>query len=432
MPEQERIALFIDGANLYATAKSFGFDIDYRKLLKEFQGAGRLIRAFYYTALVEDQEYSSIRPLIDWLDYNGYAVVTKPTKEFVDRSAAARSRATWTSSSRSMPWRWPSTSTTWCCSPATATSARWSKQCSARACACRWSRPSRPSRRWLPTNCAGRRTSSSISFTSLRKIGRDMDRTEPRPVRYAERRRLSGPAHRAGDSSQSRRSGLIRSPTEPAASTRRAIVRLCPRLVGVPRRARRKHPDWYNAPVPTFGPAARLLIVGLAPGLRRREPHRAAVHRRLGRRSPLRDACSIRLFGRHLRRARRTTASSCSSAAVTNAVRCVPPANKPTPAEIGTCRQFLEATIEASSPLSAIVALGRIAHESVVRALGARPAAVPFGHGREHSITSGSGAVLRLFDSYHCSRYNTNTGVLTEAMFHAVFARVRTFIDGRD
>jgi uncharacterized LabA/DUF88 family protein len=84
MADIERIALFIDGANLYATAKSLGFDIDYKRLLREFQSKGRLIRAFYYTALIEDQEYSSIRPLIDWLDYNGYAVVTKPTKEFVD------------------------------------------------------------------------------------------------------------------------------------------------------------------------------------------------------------------------------------------------------------------------------------------------------------------------------------------------------------
>ena len=84
MANGERIALFIDGANLYATAKSLGFDIDYKRLLREFQNKGRLIRAFYYTALIEDQEYSSIRPLIDGLDYNGYAVVTKPTKEFVD------------------------------------------------------------------------------------------------------------------------------------------------------------------------------------------------------------------------------------------------------------------------------------------------------------------------------------------------------------
>jgi uncharacterized LabA/DUF88 family protein len=82
--QSERTALFIDGANLYATAKALGFDIDYKRLLKEFHTRGYLVRAFYYTALIEDQEYSSIRPLIDWLDYNGYRVVTKPTKEFVD------------------------------------------------------------------------------------------------------------------------------------------------------------------------------------------------------------------------------------------------------------------------------------------------------------------------------------------------------------
>ena len=83
---QEKIALFIDGANLYATAKSLGFDVDYKRLLREFQSRGNLLRAFYYTAVIEDQEYSSIRPLIDWLDYNGYAVVTKATKEFVDQT----------------------------------------------------------------------------------------------------------------------------------------------------------------------------------------------------------------------------------------------------------------------------------------------------------------------------------------------------------
>lgn len=87
MPSQiDKIALFIDGANLYATAKSLGFDIDYKKLLREYQSRGYLIRALYYTAVIEDQEYSSIRPLIDWLDYNGYTVVTKATKEFVDPS----------------------------------------------------------------------------------------------------------------------------------------------------------------------------------------------------------------------------------------------------------------------------------------------------------------------------------------------------------
>ena len=82
----ERVALFIDGANLYAAARALGFDIDYRRLLEVFQKKGRLIRAFYYTAVIEDQEYSPIRPLVDWLDYNGYTMVTKPTKEYTDPS----------------------------------------------------------------------------------------------------------------------------------------------------------------------------------------------------------------------------------------------------------------------------------------------------------------------------------------------------------
>jgi uncharacterized LabA/DUF88 family protein len=89
---REKIALFIDGANLYAASKSLGFDIDYRKLLKAFQKRGYLLRAYYYTALIEDQEYSSIRPLIDWLDYNGYTVVTKATKEFIDASGRRKVR----------------------------------------------------------------------------------------------------------------------------------------------------------------------------------------------------------------------------------------------------------------------------------------------------------------------------------------------------
>ena len=88
--ESSKIAIFIDGANLYATARALGFDIDYKRLLREFQGRGTLVRAFYYTAIIEDQEYTSVRPLIDWLDYNGYTVVTKPTKEFIDASGRRR------------------------------------------------------------------------------------------------------------------------------------------------------------------------------------------------------------------------------------------------------------------------------------------------------------------------------------------------------
>jgi hypothetical protein len=125
--KSNRIALFIDGANLHATARTLGFDIDYKRLLKEFEGRGSLLRAFYYTAIIEDQEYSSLRPLTDWLSYNGYTVVTKPVKEFTDASGRRKVKG-WTSSLPSMPWISPVKSTRWFCSPATAISAPLSKQ----------------------------------------------------------------------------------------------------------------------------------------------------------------------------------------------------------------------------------------------------------------------------------------------------------------
>jgi uracil-DNA glycosylase family 4 len=111
-------------------------------------------------------------------------------------------------------------------------------------------------------------------------------------------------------------------------------------------------------------------------------------------------------------------------ARITNAVRCVPPENKPIPAEISTCRQFLTATFAEMKNLRVVIALGRIAHESTVTALGAKRSAFPFAHGATHTIGN-----ARLFDSYHCSRYNTNTGVLTPEMFRAVFAAVRSYLD---
>lgn len=115
--------------------------------------------------------------------------------------------------------------------------------------------------------------------------------------------------------------------------------------------------------------------------------------------------------------------------AITNAVRCVPPQNKPTPQEIITCRGFLEATIAGFPALRAIVALGRIAHDQVLRALALTPARFPFRHGAEHDLASARPAPVRLFDSYHCSRYNTNTRVLTPQMFHDVFERLRQWLD---
>ena len=163
MAEQERTALFIDGANLYATAKTLGFDIDYKRLLREFQSKGRLIRAFYYTALVEDQEYSSIRPLVDWLDYNGYAVVTKPTKEFVDSMGRRKVKG-----NMDIELAVDAMEMAGCLDHMVLFSGdgdfRSSKPCSDAVCGFPWFRRSRPSPRWWQTNCVARQTNSSISF----------------------------------------------------------------------------------------------------------------------------------------------------------------------------------------------------------------------------------------------------------------------------
>ncbi len=196
---------------------------------------------------------------------------------------------------------------------------------------------------------------------------------------------------------------------------------LCPRLVAFREEWRAREPDWHNAPVPTFGTTdARLLVVGLAPGLRGAN--------RTGR--PFTgDYAGVLLyqtmidfgFASGTYDARPDDGVALAGAAITNAVRCVPPQNKPDTAEIRTCRPYLAATIDAMPRLSAILALGRIAHDSVATALGLKRSAVPFGHGASHAVRPG----LTFFDSYHCSRYNTNTGVLTEAMFRAVFEEIR-------
>ncbi|MGH6641762.1 MAG: uracil-DNA glycosylase [Bradyrhizobium sp.] len=199
---------------------------------------------------------------------------------------------------------------------------------------------------------------------------------------------------------------------------------LCPRLAEFRAQARAREPGWHNAPVASFGdPKARLLIVGLAPGMQGAN--------RTGRpftgdyAGDLLYATLLEYgFAKGVYQARPDDGLRLVDCMISNAVRCVPPQNKPLPAEINTCRQFLIPTIAAMPRLRAIVALGRIAHESTVKALGLRNAATPFGHGAVHIAGS-----LRLYDSYHCSRYNTNTRVLTPEMFRSVFARVRADLD---
>ncbi len=199
---------------------------------------------------------------------------------------------------------------------------------------------------------------------------------------------------------------------------------LCPRLAAFRDENRRRHPGWFNAPVPSFGTLeARLLIVGLAPGLRGAN--------RTGRpftgdfAGDLLYATLLRYgFARGTYAARPDDGLELVDARLVNAVRCVPPGNRPTGAEIATCRRFLEAEIAALARLRAILALGVVAHRSVVAALGLRQKDWPFRHG---ALAETPGGVL-LADSYHCSRYNTNTGVLTPRMFEAVFEALRARI----
>jgi uracil-DNA glycosylase len=202
---------------------------------------------------------------------------------------------------------------------------------------------------------------------------------------------------------------------------------LCPRLVAFRQELRRDFPDWHNAPVPSFGPdTARLLIVGLGPGLKGAN--------RTGR--PFTGDYAGDLLYATLAKfgfAAGTFEGARSDgrwagdtlvlkdARVTNAVRCLPPQNKPIPAEIATCGRFLAAEIASLSRLKAIVALGRIAHDAVLAALTLRRNGYKFAHGVAHELPNR----LLLADSYHCSRYNTNTGVLTAEMFEAVFAEMR-------
>jgi len=197
---------------------------------------------------------------------------------------------------------------------------------------------------------------------------------------------------------------------------------MCPRLAEFRVSNRAAFPEWHNAPVASFGEKeAPLLIVGLAPGLKGAN--------RTGR--PFTgDYAGDLLYATltELGLARGAYGASPADGLVlvdcriTNAVRCVPPANKPTPGEINACRAFLSATIAEMPRLKAIVALGRIAHDSVLPSLALRRAAFPFAHGRIHEIRPG----LSLHDSYHCSRYNTNTGVLTAEMFRGAIEGARS------
>jgi len=195
---------------------------------------------------------------------------------------------------------------------------------------------------------------------------------------------------------------------------------LCPRLVAFRGDNKASHPDWFNGAVPSFGAStARLLIVGLAPGLKgANRTGRPFLGDHAGE-LLYRTLLKVGLARGHHDPAE-PQALGLVDCMISNAVRCVPPANKPTPGEIATCRQFLIGRIGALPNLRSLLAIGRIAHDSILDALQLKRRSFPFVHGARHALPSG----LLLFDSYHCSRQNTNTGRLTTAMFEKVVAEV--------
>jgi uracil-DNA glycosylase family 4 len=196
---------------------------------------------------------------------------------------------------------------------------------------------------------------------------------------------------------------------------------LCPRLVEFRHANRLALPEGHNAPVPSFGAVdASMLILGLAPGL-----HGANTTGRPFTGDWAGDMLYPALirfgFADGVYGERADDGLQLRNCRISNAVRCVPPQNKPTVTEIAACRAFLVAEIAAMPKLRALLCLGRIAHDSAVKALGLKAKAYPFAHGAAHSVAPHG---LTLYDSYHCSRYNTNTGVLTQAMFESVFANI--------
>jgi uracil-DNA glycosylase len=207
---------------------------------------------------------------------------------------------------------------------------------------------------------------------------------------------------------------------------------LCPRLEAFRISNRAHYPTFHNAPVPSFGPIeARLLIVGLAPGLKGANqtgrPFTGDYAGDLLYRTLSDYGFSVGTYARDP-----NDGLALVDCRIVNAVRCVPPENKPIGSEIATCRKFLAAEIAAMSNLKVIVVLGGVAHRSVISALGARQAVYPFVHGKRYLLPTSSrpSGRVTLTDSYHCSRYNTNTGRLTEPMFREVFAAVRRDLDG--
>ena len=362
----ERLALFIDGANLYAAARALGFDIDYKLLRTEFMRRGKLLRAFYYTALLESEEYSPIRPLVDWLNYNGFAMVTKPAKEFTDSTGRRKVKGNMDIELAVDAMEM---------APHVDHIVLFSGDGDFRPLVESAAAPGR----------------ARLGGLDDPLVAADDRRRAAPPVRQLHRARRAARGHRPA---AARRAGA-RPPWSPPTRTnerpsRRGTARAAPGSSPTAQANAARHPAWFNGAVPSFGdPDARLLVLGLAPGV--------AGANRTGR--PFTGDYAGELLYATLTRFGFANGRFAADPAdglvltdclVSNAVRCVPPQNKPTPAEIATCRPFLAARLAALPRLRAVVCLGRIAHETLLARSGGGSPRIPSRTAPRHDARRGS------------------------------------------
>ena len=334
MSSLERIALFIDGANLYASAKALGFDIDYKRLLKEFQAKGRLIRAFYYTALVDDQEYSSVRPLVDWLDYNGYSVVTKPTKEFVDSTGRRKVKGNMDIelAVNAMDMAPHLDLMVLFSGDGDFRSLVESVQRKGVRVAVVSTISTQPP---MVADELRRQADEFIDLAQLiPRIGRDPGDRPQRPVDH--RRQSFAPFSSRSRKSASRATNAAWLST----SARRTIARI---VRGLRLSGPRTAPPFRTGGTRRCRLLAKRTHAWRSSALRRdcaAPTGRASLHRRL--RGELLYATLIEFgFASGVYDRRPDDGLTLVDCAIVNAVRCVPPQNKPTPEEIATCRRYL-------------------------------------------------------------------------------------------
>ena len=380
----ERVALFIDGANLYSASRNLGFDVDYRNLLEFFRKKTHVVRAYYYSAVLETEEYSPLKPLTDWLAYNGYTLVTKPAKEFTDSAGRRRVKGNMDIEVAVDMLE---------LAPRIDHAVLFSGDSDFRRLVDAVQRKGVrvsvvSSIRTSPPMVADELRRQADQFVELADIAPEFTRRQTEP-RTRRRRRCGRPPPTR---SRNRTTRHERSAVPPHALSPDAPARdcpLCPRLVAYRHGEPRRQPGLVQRAGAELraadGAAARGRHGARGP---RRQPHRPAVHRRPRRRAAIRNVAALRASLRASIAADPEDGLALHDCRIVNAVRCVPPANLPEPLKSEPATGSSPPSSQAMRQLRAVLALGVLAHAAVLRACGIPPTRIRFRHG-EHARAAG-------------------------------------------